>query len=428
MGDLGEVDAFGVRVSLNAINHESTPYAAPRFLSTLVEKVRLTDDGMPVVPRPVLVIADDWARFSSYLLSPGRTLPIVAVTKGADGKYLIDVWKLAERLSGLAQVYCLDPACCFALSDLVGKKLSVYGGAIRTYQAGFNKESHLFDHPLTMQKSIAEWSDDSGEGPDAFSTFLARQIFIGSIRDQARVSQLPSYFSIRKSFLDQPGKTAADDIALLRMEIEEAHNTIEEWRSIADDRDAEALALEDEIMSLRAQNQVLRHEVDRLRRDGTSPPESTPISYEEMAEWVDRNYSGKLFLHARAMRALKSARFEDVGLVYRALALLGDVYREMKMGDEDRSDLVERWENGLAELKLEYNSHALSATRLGEFRDVYTIPHRIGRQSKQVLGPHLKFGSSKDERYCMRIYFIWDEEREEVVIGHLPSHLETRAT
>lgn len=41
----------------------------------------------------------------------------------------------------------------------------------------------------------------------------------------------------------------------------------------------------------------------------------------------------------------------------------------------------------------------------------------------------LRGGSStKDNRYCLRIYFFWDDSRQKVVVGHLPSHLETRAS
>ena len=93
-----------------------------------------------------------------------------------------------------------------------------------------------------------------------------------------------------------------------------------------------------------------------------------------------------------------------------------------------RPTLVGKWEEGLKNLRLEFNSHSLAENRLGEFRDQYTIDYRIGPKQKQVLGPHLKYGSTKDDQYCMRSYIIWDNERQLVVVGHLPSHLDTRST
>jgi hypothetical protein len=38
---------------------------------------------------------------------------------------------------------------------------------------------------------------------------------------------------------------------------------------------------------------------------------------------------------------------------------------------------------------------------------------------------HVKKGNSREARNCLRIYFFWDEEREQVVVGHLPAHLTT---
>jgi len=41
---------------------------------------------------------------------------------------------------------------------------------------------------------------------------------------------------------------------------------------------------------------------------------------------------------------------------------------------------------------------------------------------------HLVKGTSRDPRFCMRIYFFWDDEENVVVVGHLPGHLTTAAT
>ncbi len=40
----------------------------------------------------------------------------------------------------------------------------------------------------------------------------------------------------------------------------------------------------------------------------------------------------------------------------------------------------------------------------------------------------LKKGISREARYCFRLYFCYDEETQQVVVGWLPSHLDTRAT
>jgi hypothetical protein len=39
------------------------------------------------------------------------------------------------------------------------------------------------------------------------------------------------------------------------------------------------------------------------------------------------------------------------------------------------------------------------------------------------LDVHLKKGTSRESRHCLRIYFFWDEDSDQVVVGHLPDHL-----
>ena len=52
---------------------------------------------------------------------------------------------------------------------------------------------------------------------------------------------------------------------------------------------------------------------------------------------------------------------------------------------------------------------------------------RLGGR-RRFLDQHLGKGSARDPRYCMRIYFCWDEDTNRVVIGHMPSHLPTSYT
>ena len=70
-------------------------------------------------------------------------------------------------------------------------------------------------------------------------------------------------------------------------------------------------------------------------------------------------------------------------------------------------------------------SKSISETRAGEQGDEYFVRYR-GR--REFLGWHLKKGTSRDASRDLRIYFFWDEEDEEVVIGYLPGHLDNRIT
>lgn len=432
VADLGPTDAFGVRNSCSTLSGEAIPASSPRFLRDFVAHHSLVDGGVSVSAVSHFVEdMNSFTRFIALLLSSDRSLPIVVLTQLPHSTdYALDPAKLAKDTQGLAHVFCLSPAMTFGLSDRVGKTLSVFHGAIRTYYPQFSVESDPWQHHLVFPQRIAEWNDEGGIGPVAFEQFLSRQLHSYSVGTPAKIEQLPSYFSIRRALLDKPNKTTDEEIQSLRIEVEEARAKEQEWQVIADDRDAEARANEEENRSLRAQNITLANDLKELRkaRGETSIP--IPSDYAELPQWVNSYFSDRLFLHARAVRAIKDAAFENVSLVYEALKLLADAYWPMRANQEQeqRQTLSSNWEEGIRHLRLEYNSHSIAQNRLGEFREAYTINYRIGQSSRQVLGPHLKFGSTKDDRYCMRIYFLWDYDRQLVVIGHLPSHLDTRAT
>lgn len=432
VADLGPVDAFGARNSCSTLTGEAVPCSSPRFLRDLVAQHSLVDAQFSVAAIPHFVSdAGAFERFEHVLLSYDRVLPVVVVTElQHGGNYAIDPAKLARDTQGLAHVFCLPPAMTFGLSDLVGKALSVFHGAVRTYYAGFSAASDPWRHHLVMPLRIAEWDDETGTGPAAFEQFLSRQLHLLSVNTPAKIEQLPSYFSIRRALLDKPNKTTDEEIQSLHLEIEVARTREQEWQALADDRDAEARANEEENWRLRAQNVVLGDELKTLRKARGQVAIPIPDSYDELPRWVDSYFADRVFLHSRAVRALKDAAFENVPLVYETIKLLAEAYWSMRVNEDpgQRQVLTANWESGIRRLGLDYNPQSMTESRLGEFRETYTINYRIGQSSRQVLGPHLKYGSAKDDRYCMRLYFLWDDDRQLVVIGHLPSHLDTRTT
>lgn len=430
IADLGAVDALGVRNSCSTLETGPVPASMPRFLRDFVAHHQLLDAGYPVQATPHVVEEDDaFGAFIDLLTSAERNLPIVVLTQSLDGgRYAISPEKLARKVQGLAHVICLPPRTTFNLTDQMGKAASVFGGAIRTYYPGFTDDVDVRTHPLILPQRIAEWEFEGVRGPEAFLEYLTGQMHFYSVSTREKLDQLPSYFSIRRAFLDKPGKSAEESLELLRLELEEARSNAEVWKALANDCDVQASGAEEEIRRLVAQNRVLSDALraQRSARGEAEPP--IPSSYDEIPAWLDTYFADRIVLHGRAARSLKGARFKDVGLVARALKLLGEEYWAMCANPDpsQRKDLVERWDAGLKALSIEYNSHAMEEGRLGEFREQYTIDYRIGQKTRQVLGPHLKYGNAKNDHYTMRIYFLWDDERQMVVVGHLPAHLDTR--
>ena len=154
---------------------------------------------------------------------------------------------------------------------------------------------------------------------------------------------------------------------------------------------------------------------DALADDGPVPPLE---SYADLPAWTEQHFPGRVTLAGRALRALRSAAFEDVALVGRAIELLGTTYHEMKT--EGGKELREVYDGELRELRLQETT-SLSPTAQGRARDDFSIEWN-GR--RLILDRHLKNNArTRDPRHCFRLYFAWDDPSGRVVIGHLPGHM-----
>jgi hypothetical protein len=186
------------------------------------------------------------------------------------------------------------------------------------------------------------------------------------------------------------------------------------------------LALE-EAQQAHAASAHLRHRIRALetRLKSQAPVVSKvpiPASLDDFESWCRDHLSGSVEVHNRAIQAVKKSRYEDIGLIYKALLVLRDGYVPMKReGGMDKKELFERQ---CGELDLS-EEPTFSGNRWGEEGDTYKVRY-AGRP--RLLDRHLKKGTGRDERYCFRLYFFWDEDSEQAVVGWLPSHLDTRIT
>jgi hypothetical protein len=165
-----------------------------------------------------------------------------------------------------------------------------------------------------------------------------------------------------------------------------------------------------------------------LKEFGPKIEKHYPGDLSELSGWVTASHPKTIILHPRAERGASKSQFEDVTLIYQAIDVLGAQYHAMRTttveeAEARRSACTRR----LQELGLEL-APSISASRAGEEGDEYKILYPVGGDKKCLMDLHLKKGSDRDERHCLRIYFFWDENTNKVVIGWLPSHLDTRAS
>lgn len=415
------------------------PYQAtvPGFVRQLASSEPATVDGRRLLDAPWMVeTAVDVDELADFLCSRARSRPAIVVTEDRDsGNPIVDDDSLARAVLGVAHVVRLGRRAGFHLTRRLGKEFSVFDGAVRTYRAGFDPENdEPSSHPLAFSRSIAVWEN---EGAPAFVRFLAQQAMWLSVARADLEREVPSFASVlvrsaqeARAAARVAGQSDAELLALASDEIKQLEGRAEDERRTFEgllaeaegERDRALTAAESarsEAASLRARIAHLEHAL--LER---GPIWATPIpsTLDELGEWASVNLAGSIVLLNRALRAAKKSAFENARLAYEALLVLRDFYVPMRRGGaiNAREEYLQR----LQELGLE-ESASFAGTRAAEQGDEYFVDYG-GR--RRELDRHLKGGNSRDVRFGFRLYFFWDEDTQQVVVGSLPEHLSTRAS
>lgn len=161
-------------------------------------------------------------------------------------------------------------------------------------------------------------------------------------------------------------------------------------------------------------------------RSGTSVPSDAQSAavvtlerLDQLAQWADANVD-RIVILPRALAEAKKSVYAEPQRVFAALELLAETYRLVKLSLAPREMLKSRAD----ELGL-FLGGSVDPTRAGEEAEAYFVAYR-GR--RRFLEQHVGRGASRDPRFCLRIYFFWDDESERVVVGWLTSHLANSKT
>lgn len=344
----------------------------------------------------------------------------------------MDVNKLAVQCLGIAHVAVLPGPVSYSFTDQIGKTYSVFDGAVRTYLPGFAPFlDRPFSHPLALPGRIAEWGPN---GAADFERFVIGNVFTHNTRRPNLERELPPFPKIKQLSLERKRKDAAqsgavdEQLALALAQVKDLKANLGAAEELAEEVESKRLELERErdeqaayAYRLSARLEVLEAQLNAADRP-TDATIDIPDSLDELQAWTNKHLAGRLTVHERAARAAKSARYQDVPLAYKALLLLAHEYCDMKRGIGDGA--WDTFQDRLRELGLQCEP-SFSGDRWGEHGDTYFVQWK-GRN--EYMDMHLKRGNARDEARCLRIYFFWDAERREVVVGSMPAHLRTRAS
>lgn len=438
---------FGIRVlcASQAYSTQDIALTRPRLVLNLAKHFILKE-VRPIEPHPIrLRVESELDVLYGLLTNPARTMPVMLLTE-ADPRnldvhvqvspYVLDPDNLARKVEGLAYVVTIPRNLTFPWTNRVGKAWSAFLGAVRTYQPGLDfDEDSPTEHPLALLKNILFFRHKGLEAEAAFAAFLVDQVYQYGATKRVDWNGCLFLADARMYRAKKAREASRDERELLELyekEITALQQKIEELQQEAEGFNNDAMQSERDRDIYIEENQRLRHRIDALQaaleaKTGESVDASLPIpdNYDELPEWVITNLAGRLVLHPRALRGLNEAEYEDVEHVYRALLLLANEYRNMRQGHDGAK---EAFDKTVSELGLKHGP-SITKGRAGEEGGAYYVPYPLGTQRQQFLERHLRNkGNTRDPKRCLRIYFFWDADRPQVVVGWLPGHLPIRST
>lgn len=405
----------------------------PAFVHKLIAEVGL-NDGHRLSMGPQRISTPQAGDLAALLCAEDRRLPIVLIsqaknpTLGQNG-YLVDGHKLASELAGIAHVMVIDWDATYELSRIVGHEWSCFGGAVRIYRPkllGFETDDP-YVHPLYTVQTIRR-----NFSPGGFEKELKKMIRAQNAEQVIDWNQLGVRFYVeaeQERMLSASEEASTEELlAQCREQLLRVHESQEEYRLLAETYYADMVACREDSQALQKQMTAMTEMLDRQRREiarlkhGKVERPPVDLDYGQMAKWVQQYYPDRLYLHPRAIRALKTAVYQNPSMVYRCLILLAEDYYDYRMGRINRDTFLQRCsavDPGLSECGFGESSDIL------EQGDEYYITYGGKRR---LLERHLKKGVSHNALYCLRIYFFWDEKSSHVVIGSLPGHLRSSLT
>ena len=154
--------------------------------------------------------------------------------------------------------------------------------------------------------------------------------------------------------------------------------------------------------------------LEQLNASGANPDAEMPLpkTWTEFSDWCDTHLAGRVALSPAARRGTKSPSFDDVELAARCLIWLATDYRHGRLsgGEGDFRDKV--IEGGVR------NSPCGG--------DEFDFDWQGRRHTADW---HIKNGgNTRDPQRCLRIYYLWEAETQQVVIADMPAHRRTIVT
>lgn len=422
-GQLGQRPQISLRliVSTDEPQLRIEPHV-PGPILQIIARTGLVRGGRILTDTPrELRTQNDAEDLCDHLEDPDRRLPLIVVARSDEDPHrpLINDAGVAKAVAGLARVVRVQPEFTRTITRRFGKHRSVFAGGVRLYMPGFSIADDPYRHRLFIGANLAD-QDYS----NACTSWLRRAVAAHSVSSTRLGKDVPEFAALRTesrrlrasnlAIQEAPDaellEVAEQTISSLTEELKDKTNEIDGYVAMVGSAEERASAAEQENRSLLYK---LRQLVASVANPEAPPTDEPPLPQEwsEFADWLDQTFPDKIVLTPSARRMIRSPEFEDVGLVARAITWLAteQYHRRIQGGGSTRDEPIEP---GVR------NAYCGGDTYEADWQ---------GRRYK--VDQHIKNGgNTHDPKRCLRIYYFWEPDLQQVIIDHLPAHIKTGAT
>ncbi len=415
----------------------------PRVIRYIVQNIQKAKDAGFAASVPGTIIKsvgkdkDSYRGLLAEIEYPSRDYPIVLVSPTADGKYLINVDHLQEKIFGLAQVVQVATDYnSYEMEEILGQPWSAWNGAVNILhiptQSGFIRGRFF------QSAEIEAWGDTQHARIAQILAWVTNNTNIPRLRKRIRPEGV-SHLSMRRRLQAVRAKGAGMDVEQLRQELENATRLEHEQAQWIEELERENDRLETEIAEVRAEIDDARSEVnkkeyviqslkDRLEAAGVGRGSSVDI--ERLINIACRNdqptplecldvlqsiHGDKCIILDSARKSAKNMnRFIHGRQLLSMLIRLVTDYRSALIdgGDSKAKKCFGKNEFAAKESETVVNNKAMRRARTFEYE---------GKLVEMLR--HLKIGVEDDETKTIRVHFHWDAQKKRIVIGYCGPHL-----
>jgi len=405
---------FSIRIRLERAGDEfrlvplGHSFRAPAIVRTLLRVHHVTDSDVVVEPSYRVRRASDVAALVDMLKSPERTLPVLVVTRGPSPEHAVDAGELARQVAGLAHVEVLSThLASLALTDAVGRDLSVWGGGLRLYWPGLA----LTDDPprhrlwtrerLSHQRNIPQWflSYLGALGAATVPEHPVVEIARAERRAQALDSgELPDWVTEYIESLEEETRSARSEVSDFHLQVS---------------------GLEDQVQDLKGQLADTRQSFNTYR-EHLDVKEKEDVDLEAL----DVAAAYRLAREEAPSNVVFLPEVDDSVAAFSSYKLPRRLYEALTAVNEVATawadnELSTGFGEFFASRGYEYSKSNPAATAK-KTRKSYQ--RRVDGEL-MTMEPHLKVDQSTSPDQCLRIYWWRDDSARRLVVGHVGRHL-----